>query len=91
MGNLCCDANRFHNPVPRDRDSNQVTKVVLVGDTFSGKSCLIQNYLNDSYEDHYHASVLDVFRGRKSVNRTPMQLEIHDTTSDENLFPVRKV
>ena len=61
----------------------QRTKIVLVGDTLAGKTCLISSYLNNAYEDHYKPTVLDVYAGVKPVDRVPMNLEIHDTTGDD--------
>ena len=36
------------------------------------------------YDEHYVPTVLDVYQGKKSVNRSNMELEIHDTAGDEN-------
>ena len=44
-------------------------KIVLVGDTTVGKSCLIRNYLDNTYSDEYEPTVLDVYKGIKSVRR----------------------
>ena len=43
-------------------------KIVLVGDTAVGKSCLIINYLNEQFDEHYEPSVLDVFSGSMTYN-----------------------
>ena len=44
-------------------------KVVLVGDTAVGKSCLITNYLKNTFTENYEPTVLDVYHGEKSVNK----------------------
>ena len=44
-------------------------KIVLVGDTSVGKSCLIRNYLENSFSDDYEPTVLDVYRGTKNVKK----------------------
>ena len=66
-----------------------MTKIVLVGDTCEGKTCLIQSYKNKAYDDHFDPTVLDVYRARRWVNGKEMILEIHDTIGDENLFKSR--
>ena len=64
---------------------------MLVGDTSVGKSCLITNYLNNTFNDDYEPTVLDVYRGTKNINRKQMELEIHDTSGDEQLGVNRTV
>ena len=64
---------------------------MLVGDTSVGKSCLITNYLNNTFNSDYEPTVLDVYRGTKNINRKQMELEIHDTSGDEQLGVNRTV
>ena len=45
----------------------QKIKMVLVGDTSVGKTCLIHNYLHNQFSDEYEPTVLDVYRGTKNV------------------------
>ena len=66
-------------------------KLVLVGDTSVGKSCLITNFLKNSFTDEYEPTVLDVFRGTKNVDSKQVEVEIHDTSGDEHLGVNRKV
>lgn len=66
-------------------------KLVLTGDTATGKSCLITNYLNNSFSEDYEPTVLDVFRGIKNVKKKQIEIEIHDTSGDEHLGVNRKV
>ena len=66
-------------------------KVVLCGDTSVGKSCLITNYLNNSFSEEYEPTVLDVYRGVKNVKKIQLEIEIHDTSGDEHLGVNRKV
>ena len=49
-------------------ESNKI-KLVLVGDTAVGKSCLVTNYLYNSYEEDYEPTVLDVYKGVKNVHK----------------------
>ena len=66
-------------------------KIVLVGDTSVGKSCLIRNYLENSFSDEYEPTVLDVYKGVKNVKRKQINVEIHDTSGDEHLGVNRQV
>ena len=66
-------------------------KIVLVGDTAVGKTCLITNYLHNTFTDNYEPTVLDVYNGTKSVNKMQVDLELHDTSGDDNLSQNRKV
>ena len=58
---------------------------MLVGDTAVGKSCLIRNYLENSFSDDYEPTVLDIYRGVKNVKKTQIEIEIHDTSGDQHL------
>ena len=60
-------------------------KIVLVGDTAVGKSCLIRNYLENCFSEDYEPTVLDVYKGIKNVKKKQITLEIHDTSGDEFL------
>ena len=66
-------------------------KLVLVGDAGVGKSCLITNYLHNTFTENYEPTVLDVYQGTKSINKQQVDLEIHDTSGDDNLAQNRKV
>ena len=63
--------------------------MVLVGDTSVGKSCLIKNYIHNTYSDNYEPTVLDVYRGTKNFRKKEIQVEIHDTSGDD-LFSVNR-
>ena len=45
-------------------------KLVLVGDTAVGKSALIRNYVKNCFDDNYEPTVLDVYMGTKTLNRS---------------------
>ena len=66
-------------------------KVVLVGDNAVGKTCLITNYLHNTFTENYEPTVLDVYNGTKSLNKRQLDLELHDTSGDDNLAQNRKV
>lgn len=68
-----------------DHKGPKMIKIVLVGDTSVGKSCLIKNYLENVFTDNYEPTVLDIFRGTKNVKKKQIELEIHDTSGDDHL------
>ena len=72
-------------------DGSNKIKLVLVGDTTVGKSCLVRNYLHNQYDDDYEPTVLDVYKGIKRVGKHQLDIEIHDTSGDEHLGVNRKV
>ena len=59
--------------------------VVLVGDTAVGKTCLITNYVDNSFTEDYEPTVLDVYKGTKNIDDQLFNIEIHDTSGDEHL------
>ena len=56
-----------------------------------GKSCLIRNYLDNTFSDEYEPTVLDVYKGTKAVRRRQIDIEIHDTSGDEHLGVNRQI
>ena len=64
---------------------SKVIKLVLTGDTSVGKSCLITNFLHNTFTEDYEPTVLDVYKGVKNVDDVQMEIEIHDTSGDEHL------
>ena len=53
-------------PPPGPSDGPKEIKIVLVGETTVGKSCLIHNYKDQIFDENYEPTVLDVFRGPKA-------------------------
>lgn len=56
--------------------SNSLIKIVLVGDGASGKSCMIQSYLNDSFDTDYIPTVFDNYKATVQVENQTYQLAI---------------
>ena len=57
------------NNIPRQKHTGpKSVKIVLVGDTAVGKSCLIINYMREVFDENYEPSVLDVFKGSMTYN-----------------------
>ena len=67
-------------------------KIVLVGDTTVGKTALMRSYLSSDFkEEDYTPTVLDVYKGRINVESIKVDVEIHDTSGDENLSVNRHI
>ena len=76
----------------RSEAGRKKIKIVIVGDTTVGKTALMRSYLSSNFsEDDYTPTVLDVYKGRKNVESTPVDVEIHDTSGDENLSVSRNI
>ena len=45
----------------KNQKGKKTLKIVLTGDTAVGKTCIIRNYLNNTYSDDYEPTVLDVY------------------------------
>ena len=48
-----------------NQGGRQKLKVVVVGDTAVGKTCLIRNYLYNDFNDDYVPNVLDIWEATK--------------------------
>ena len=75
---------------PKDGEMWSI-KMVLIGDTAVGKSCLIVNYLHNKFTEDYEPTVLDIYKGQKALNKEQVDVEIHDTSGDKQLAESRKV
>ena len=84
-------SDEAHAAVAEPKPTNPKVKIVLVGDTAVGKSCLIINYSQQIFDDNYEPSVLDVYKGTASFLNDEIGLEIHDTTGDDLLSVNRQV
>ena len=63
---------------------------MLVGDSGVGRSCLITNYLHNTFTENYEPTVLEVYQGTKSINKQQVDLEIHDLSGDDNFAQNRR-
>ena len=94
MGSKICRRRRSIPPngdLQNDPSQPKEVKLVLVGDTTVGKSCLIVNYQQQVFSEDYEPNVLDVFRGPKQFEGKQLELEIHDTSGDQHLGVNRQV
>ena len=51
-------------------------KIVLVGDGASGKSCMIQSYINDSFRNDYIPTVFDNYKCTVSIEGIQYQISL---------------
>ena len=77
--------------IPPKATGPKSVKLILVGDATVGKSCMIVNYQQQTFDENYEPSVLDVFKGPKLFENKEIQLEIHDTSGDRYLGSNRQV
>ncbi|EZG76549.1 small GTPase family Rab subfamily protein [Gregarina niphandrodes] len=69
-GMLCCSGN--------------LLKIVLVGDTGVGKSCLLVRFVDDTFAESYISTIGVDFRFRViKINDRPTRLQIWDTAGQE--------
>ena len=70
-------------------------KIVLVGDTTVGKTCLIRTYMQQDmtkvFSDDYEPNVHDVYKGTKQFEGQQIELEINDVSGDTHLGINRQV
>ena len=67
-------------------------KLCTTGDTAVGKTCLIQNYMFNRFDEDYEATVLDVYRGKKQIGKQKhIQVEIQDCSGDDHLGVNRRI
>ena len=65
--------------------------MILVGDSSSGKTCLIENYLNDEQcPADIRRSHLDRYVAIKTLHDKEIELHLFDATDDENLVTERQ-
>ena len=56
-----------------------------------GKSCLIKNFLRNSFSEDYKPTLQDVYKGTKNINSQELYIEIHDTSGDMDFSKDRKI
>ena len=78
------------NPKPEPNKPKSV-KIVLVGDSCTGKSCLMVNYEQQVFSEDYEPNVQDVIKGPKQFEGKQIELEIHDTSGCPSLGVNRQV
>ena len=54
-------------------------KVVVVGDGYVGKTCMIMSYCQDAFPEYYIPTVFDNYIATLEINGRPIRLDIWDT------------
>ena len=69
---------------PISRDYDLLFKIVLIGDTGIGKSCILLRFADDSFTDSYITTIGVDFRFRTlTINNKTVKLQIWDTAGQE--------
>jgi Ras-related protein Rab-1A len=62
------------------RDYDYLFKLVLIGDTCVGKSCLLVRFADDCFQENYITTIGVDFRFRTlQINKSTIKLQIWDT------------
>ena len=62
------------------RDYDYFFKFVLIGDTCTGKSCLLVRFADDEFQENYVTTIGVDFRFRTlQINKSTVRLQIWDT------------
>ena len=70
---------------PKQDDGERKIKVVLVGASTVGKTCLIVNYNTGTFNEDRVPNVLDVYKGPRMFEDKPFEIEIIDTSGDTQM------
>mmetsp|Transcript_44676 Transcript_44676/g.59273 ORF Transcript_44676/g.59273 Transcript_44676/m.59273 type:complete len:179 (+) Transcript_44676:22-558(+) len=84
------DGGRRPPPPPVETGPRSI-KVVLVGASTVGKTCLIVNYNTGAFNEDRVPNVLDVFRGSREFQGNNLDIEIVDTSGDTQLGTYRQL
>ena len=60
-------------------------KIVLIGNSTAGKSCLVNAYINEQFNAEHVPTVLAVMTGKRKYGQRNLNIEVHDTAGDDNL------
>ena len=67
-----------------NRDYDHLFKLVLIGDSNAGKSCLLLRFADDSFTDSYITTIGVDFRFKTiTADKKNIQLQIWDTAGQE--------
>ena len=72
------------------REPNHI-KIVLIGNSGAGKTCLVTNYIHSIFDDKHVPNVLDVYQGKVTIKDKEFDLEIFDTSGDAQLGQDRQL
>ena len=77
--------NRRRKGPKKDDAAERKIKVVLVGASTVGKTCLIVNYNTGTFNEDRVPNVLDVYKGPRTFEDKPFEIEIIDTSGDTQM------
>eukprot|EP01125_Pyxidicula_operculata_P008039 TRINITY_DN2717_c0_g1_i1.p1 TRINITY_DN2717_c0_g1~~TRINITY_DN2717_c0_g1_i1.p1 ORF type:complete len:122 (+),score=19.29 TRINITY_DN2717_c0_g1_i1:42-407(+) len=70
---------------------SNVVKVVIIGATNSGKTCLIERFITSSYSPHTNTVAGAYFMKSQKVDNVDVVLGIWDTAGSERFAPLAKM
>eukprot|EP01121_Diplochlamys_sp_Union-15-3_P015444 TRINITY_DN5103_c0_g1_i1.p1 TRINITY_DN5103_c0_g1~~TRINITY_DN5103_c0_g1_i1.p1 ORF type:complete len:188 (-),score=20.06 TRINITY_DN5103_c0_g1_i1:35-598(-) len=63
--------------------------LVIIGAGGTGKSCLVQRFINNRFVDNYDPTLEDSFSAKRTIDGTEYNLIIHDTAGQEDFKNIR--
>eukprot|EP01040_Poterioochromonas_malhamensis_P007764 gene7764-8397_t len=73
------------------KDYDQLFKLVLIGDTGVGKSCLLLRFADDTFTENYISTIGVDFRFRTvKIDKKTIKLQIWDTAGQERFRTITK-
>ena len=60
-----------------------VYKIITLGDTFAGKSCIVNRFVQNEFENLSNTIGVDFFAKEFTMNDTTIKLQIYDTSGQE--------
>lgn len=75
--------NNKTNQEPPNTTPNNVLNIALIGDSKSGKTSLVECYLNKTFDENYTETIV-------SVHKTKIKLESHSLILNILYFIVKK-
>ena len=80
-----------NDPSGENASGKRTIKIVIVGDTAVGKTCLVRNYLYNDFSEDYMPNVLDIWEATRTVRGKQIELELVDTSGDPYLQVDRQI
>ena len=76
----------------KSKENLPTYKIIVVGETNVGKTCIIKRYIHNKYTDYNRNTIMkEKFTKIISVNKKKIQLEIWDTVGSEKYRSVTKM
>ena len=74
-----------------DPNAPKKVKIVLVGATTVGKTCIVIQYVYQRFDENYIPSVCDLYQGEKFHLKNNIEYQVHDTSGDPHLGVNRSI